>query len=176
MRRVACFALAVATCLPLAGCKLPYRTRPQVLVVPYRNLVPEGPGTGDKAAVPSCLRAPLTDLPVPPETVQFQVKSAVMRLEIRNEGGVRLHVYPYLSERGVDAYAGQGLAPDAPLDLAIRGATVERTFAVVPALFRAQTWSFGLRVTGPNPFEPASRGREEKLEVRWQLEVDAALI
>lgn len=175
MRAALGLVLGAVACLGLDACKLPYRTRPQVLVVPYRNLVPDLAG-GAAAGAPTCLRAPLTDLPAPPEALQFQVKTAFLKLELRNEGSARLHAYPYLAERGADAYGGPGLSPDAPLELTTRGATQERTFPLVPALFRSPSWSFGLRLTSPTPFEPASRATSEQVEVRWQLEVDAAVL
>jgi hypothetical protein len=158
-------------CEAITGCKLPYRTLTQVLVVPYGNLIAEPSATDT-----SCLRAPATDLAVPPEAAQLQVKAANLRLAIKNEGPTPLLVSPHLASRGTDPYSLPALGAGEQIALPGRGAQVERSYPLAAEMFKAEAWTIGLRATSPIPWPADSLNTGNHLEVRWQIDVDASLL
>ncbi|MEB3221621.1 MAG: hypothetical protein VKS61_06040 [Candidatus Sericytochromatia bacterium] len=157
--------------LASAGCKLPYRTLAQVLVVPYASLEAEGNTVGSQ-----CLRAPSIALAVPPEAAQLQVRAAILRLEVKNEGPARLVMVPHLTPRGEDPYAQASLGGAEPIELAGLGSQAERSYPLSAAMFKTEAWSFGLRVTSPEALPAAPRASDHRLEVRWRVDVDASLL
>ncbi|MEB3328094.1 MAG: hypothetical protein VKQ33_02545 [Candidatus Sericytochromatia bacterium] len=161
--------VAITTALP--GCKLPYRTLPQVLLVPYRSLVSDLGIEGE-----TCLQAPATDLAVPPEAAQLQVRAARLRLFITNEGPAQLMVSPHLAPRGTDPYSLPSLESGGGLPLAGHGGTLERSYPLAAPMFKAPAWTFGMRVTSPATWPVELPVAGAHLEVKWQIDVDASLL
>jgi hypothetical protein len=164
-------AVLVALAGALHACKLPYRTLTQVLVVPYRSLIADGSLAGE-----ACLRAPGTDLAVPPEAKQLQVRAARLRLTITNEGPAQLLVTPHLAPRGTDPYSQPGLEAGGGMALSGRGDQLERAYPLAAPMFKAEAWTIGLRVTTPGAWLAETLGPGDHLEVRWQIDVDASLM